>query len=216
MEKIMGFFGMFKKENAKNKADDIREKADHAKILNDYWIMCDSVEIMQETLYPETFFKRYKMSIEKAQMVINSDRQDLAKLASKQLAQIKKDKIQIFNDFFDRCDDAGKIPSIKDAVTAHRSEIPAESYRFFEELLDFSLDIEAEREYVLYSVVFSEGGRSYYYLGGSYDVHCGDYVTVPVGEYDDERTARVVKAELFKKSEVPFPINDLKYIIEVK
>ena len=71
-------------------------------------------------------------------------------------------------------------------------------------------------EYIFCSVVFSEGGKAYYYLSDDQNIQPGNYVTVPVGRQNEENTARVVKVEVFQGNNAPVPVDCLKYIIEIQ
>ena len=97
-----------------------------------------------------------------------------------------------------------------------KDQMPAESFAYFEELLEGCMDEDDLDEYIFCSVAFNEGGKSYYYLSDDEDIRCGDYVTVPVGKRNEENTGRVVKIEIFKGNNAPIPVDSLKYIIEIQ
>ena len=211
----MGLFGFSKKKSKTPSKAEIEEFSRKAKILNDYYIMCDSIEIMQETVYPQTFFKRYKMAIEKAEIVKNAN-DELSKDAAKTLLEVKRNSVKIFNAFFDRCNKEGKLIFAKNEIISHKSEIPEESYKLFQKLINLSVDENDASEYVFCSITFNENGKSYYYLSGGKDVQCGDTVVVPIGRYNEKKEGKIVKIETFKGKDAPLPPSSLKHIISVQ
>lgn len=68
-------------------------------------------------------------------------------------------------------------------------------------------------KYIYLSVEFSEGGKTYYYRTDDKSIECGDYVVVPVGNYD-KKVVKVVDVEEYSESDVPMPIEAVKDIIE--
>lgn len=64
-------------------------------------------------------------------------------------------------------------------------------------------------EYIFCSVVFYEGGKSYYYLSNNPSLRCGDYVTVSVGKNNEEKTGIIVKIEIFRGNNAPIPVQIL-------
>ena len=68
-------------------------------------------------------------------------------------------------------------------------------------------------EYIYLSVVFSEGGKAYYYQTDDETIAVGDLVVVPVRN-GSQQIVTVVKVEHFNEDELPMPANQVKYIIE--
>ena len=225
----MGLFEIFKKKNKPKLSpvapdgaygeypDDWPQELKLAQAYQHFGIMTDSVELIHKTVYPKTYFSRYRTAVKEAEVVVGlCKKHELGKLATQTLAVLLSDRVKITNDFLDRCDAAGKLPFVKNELAAYKSEMPKESYEYFEELLACSINEEDNDEYVFCSVVFYEGGKAYYYLSEDGDVHCGDYVTVHVGRNDEEKTGKVVKTEIFKGCNAPVPVDNLKYIIDVQ
>lgn len=180
-------------------------------------VLFESIDLISKTVYPKTFFSRYNTAIREAKTIIRlSQGYPSEKEMRKILDELYDSKNEIFEEFFDRCDAAGKLPFVKDEITAYRSEIPTESYEYFESLLECHMDDDDTDEYIFCSVVFGNGDKSYYYLCDDEDIRCGDYVIVPVGRSNREETGRVVKIEIFKGNVAPLPVDSLKYIIEIK
>ena len=69
-------------------------------------------------------------------------------------------------------------------------------------------------DYIYCSVVFSEGGKTYYYLADEDDdIGIGDRILVPVGEYGHQAEASVTDIEYFSAEKVPMPVERMKSII---
>ena len=180
-------------------------------------ILCDSVDLINKTVNPKTYFYRYETAVREAEIVIKLCKDHaMGKEATKALSFLLSKKVEVTNEFLDRCDVAGKLPFIKDDLIVMRDQMPKECFAYFEELLGGHTDEDDQDEYIFCSVVFNEGGKSYYYLSDDEDVRCGDYVTVPVGKRNEENTGRVVKIEIFKGNNAPIPVDSLKYIIEIQ
>lgn len=177
-------------------------------------VLFESIDLFSKTVNPKTFFSRYNTAIREAKTIIRlSKGYESEKEMKNILDELYDSKSEIFNDFFDRCDDAGKLPFVKNEIIAHRAEIPNDSYEFFEGLLECLTDEDDEEEYIFCSVVFSGTSREYYYLTDDDDIRCGDFVLVPVGNTGNTETGRVVKIEVFKGKNAPVPVDSLKYII---
>lgn len=91
--------------------------------------------------------------------------------------------------------------------------------RIFGSILLLCFPVFSAEFYIIYvfcSVVFSEGGKAYYYLSDNRNLRCGDHVIVPVGKYNEEKTGRIVKIEVYQGNTDPVPVDRLKYIIDRK
>ena len=226
----MGLFDMFKKKKSEPKFSPVAPDAAYGEYPEDwpqelklaqayqhFGIMRDSVELIHKTVYPKTYFSRYRTAVKEAEVVAKLCKDhELGKLAMQTLAVLLSSREQITNDFLDRCDAAGKLPFVRNELISYKSEMPEGSYKYFEELLNCAIDDEDLEEYIFCSVVFNEGGKAYYYLTDEEDICCGDCVTVPVGRNDEEKTGRVVKVEIFKGCNAPVPVENLKHIIDVQ
>lgn len=225
----MGLFDIFKKKTKAKLSpvapdaaygeypDDWPQELKLAQAYQHFRIMTDSVELIHKTVYPKTYFSRYRTAVKEAEVVAGlCKRHELGILATQTLAVLLSDRVKITNDFLDRCEAAGKLPFVKNELVSYKAEMPEESYEYFEEILACSIDNSDIEEYIFCSVVFCEGGKAYYYLADEEDVCCGDYVTVPVGRNDEEKMGRVVKVEIFKGCNAPVPVEKLKCIIDVQ
>lgn len=82
------------------------------------------------------------------------------------------------------------------------------------EMLAFSNELfKNQGDLIFCSVVFDEGGKSYYYLTEDDTLKIGDLVCVPVGTDGGESIAEVVKIEYFAEEDAPFPLNKMKSIL---
>ena len=70
-----------------------------------------------------------------------------------------------------------------------------------------------EEEYIFCSVIFSKGGKKYYYLTDDETIDVDDTVLVPVGPENRAAPAVVVDIEYFMGEEAPYPIEKIKKII---
>lgn len=68
-------------------------------------------------------------------------------------------------------------------------------------------------DYIFLSVVFSVGGKSYYYLTDDDTLKVGDVVVVPAGINSKENIVKIVKTEFFSKENAPFPVNNTKKVL---
>ena len=226
----MGLFDFFKKRQKASKLSPVDPNAGYGEYPADwpmplkiaqasqhFQIMRDSVELINKTVYPKTYFSRYETAVREAEIVIKlCKHHELGRLAAQTLDLLISGRVEITNDFLDRCDAADKLPFIRDDLIAMREQMPQACFAYFEELLDLHTDEDDLDEYIFCSVVFSEGGKSYFYLSDDEDIRCGDYVTVPVGRRNEESTGRVVEVEIFKGQDAPIPVDNLKYIIEIQ
>ena len=226
----MGLFDIFKKKKTTTNFSPVDPNAGYGEYPNDwpmelklaqasqhFQIMRDSVELINKTVYPKTYFYRYETAVREAEVVIKlCKRHELGKMAAETLAFLLSSRVEVTNNFLDRCDAANKLPFIKNELIAMHDKMPAECFEYFEELLGCHTDEDDLDEYIFCSVVFNEGGKSYYYLSDDEDIRCGDYVTVPVGKRNEENTGRVIKIEIFRGNNAPIPVDSLKYIIEIQ
>lgn len=68
-------------------------------------------------------------------------------------------------------------------------------------------------EYIYCSVMFENGGESYYYLTDDASIKVGDFVIVPAGQDNHEVIVKVVNIQNFRKENVPLAIEKTKKII---
>lgn len=67
-------------------------------------------------------------------------------------------------------------------------------------------------EYIYLSVVFEDGGKTYYYRTDDDRLKIGDLCMVPVGKDNHEAVGRIEKIEFFSEDNVPLPLDKTKMI----
>lgn len=224
----MGLFDIFKKkpippnvypmtQDTNLRVHRLPTRAELVQIEQLHDSMCESLTLINTTVYPKTYFHRYNLAIQQAEVLLTRyGRHKYNGVAAQTLQFLHSGKPALTNSFFDRCDKAGKLPFIRNDLLAVRSEIPDESFAYFETLFSRYANNESRKEYVFYSVIFNENGKPYYYLSDDDNIRCGDYVTVPIGEQSQEVIGRVVKIETFKGADAPIPIDRMKRILAVQ
>lgn len=68
-------------------------------------------------------------------------------------------------------------------------------------------------DYIFCSVVFGDGGKSYYYRTEDTTLQIGDSVLVPVRSASETAIAEVVKIEYFAEEDAPLPLERVKSVI---
>ena len=225
----MGLFDIFKKKQKKPAFSPVDPNAAYGEYPSDwpmerklaqasqhFQIMQDSLELINKTVNPKTYFYRYQLAVREAEIVVKlCKHHQMGREAARELAYLLSGRAEVTNEFLDRCDAANKLPFIKNDLIAARDQMPQECFAYFEELLTGHTDENDQDEYIFCSVVFNEGGKSYYYLSDDEKIRCGDYVTGPVGRRNEENTGRVAKIEIFKGNNAPVPVDSLKHIIKI-
>ncbi len=126
----MSILNKSKKQNQREKSHQLLIGAQHDRILN------DSIELIQTTVYPDTFFSRYALALKEAKLIIEqSPDTSYGEYASEVLAILTEDKEEIIMDFFERWYFLGKLSHVKDDIISHKDEIPPQSYEYFFSLL---------------------------------------------------------------------------------
>lgn len=106
------------------------------------------------------------------------------------------------------------IPEIWEGI----SEYLREFIRYYEEMEMFNpavYEVGRKRtgEYIYCSVAFTELGDTYYYLTDDESLKIGDFVVVPAGRKNEEKTVCIQDIEYFQREEVPFPLERTKKIL---
>ena len=99
-------------------------------------ILQDSLNLINSTVYPKTFFGRYKDALEDAEAIMElCGNSKTGKMAENIYNKLTDDKTQIVNDFLRRCNDAGKLQRFKADMELYLEEMPQDSIELFENLL---------------------------------------------------------------------------------
>lgn len=74
-------------------------------------------------------------------------------------------------------------------------------------------EYENNREFIYCGVMFDYQDRIYQYRTDDKTIRPGDKVIVPVGEDNEEKTARVISVDVYRSNSVPYPVHKTKKII---
>jgi hypothetical protein len=223
----MALFRLFRKKKAPrtlcapaSAASNIAQPEDHDDLLllaqaaRHLEIMRDSANLIQTTVSPGTFFGRYRTLVHEAQIVLHLCGNHEITVATKNLLHLfEKNRTLFIRAFLDRCYENKKLHFVKDEIMQYRGEMPQKCYAYFLSLLhrhEFETDM---KKYIFCSVAFHEGGKTYYYLSDDKNLRIGDFVIVPVGKYNEEKTGRITEIKVYQGSHAPVPADHLKHII---
>ncbi|MCD7776369.1 MAG: hypothetical protein LUH54_03230 [Firmicutes bacterium] len=84
------------------------------------------------------------------------------------------------------------------------------------EIFDSSIYSKLPRkinELIFCSVIFEDGGKTYYYITEDDSLEVGDVVIVPAGKGNHEAAVRIVGIDHFTRDEAPLPLEKVKRII---
>ena len=172
-------------------------------------ILKESLDIMDKTLNPDTYFSRYKLASEKA-LYCRSERQKVWNgLNCDQIYRMlndqdSKDELQtaFITHLFDR--------GMEDRLTF-------QMYKFGGYLtntaLEYFLEMLAGKQYHFCKVRFDDQ-KLYTYIAKDRSIKSGDIVTVPAGNKFDNSTKAKQVVETFEASldELEFPITRLRCV----
>lgn len=77
----------------------------------------------------------------------------------------------------------------------------------------FTPGFKDNEEFIYCGVMFPYQDRVYQYRTEDNTIRPGDMVTVPIGENNEEKTARVVSVDVYRYPDVPYPVHKTKMII---
>ena len=98
-------------------------------------IFKDSMNLLKQTVNPDTFFGRYALAIEKAEIVAElCEGTDLGTRMAEMADTLLRDKDVFVHRFIERCAAAGKLPFVKASILAHSDELTEENLRLLSEL----------------------------------------------------------------------------------
>lgn len=106
-----------------------------------------------------------------------------------------------------------EIELINNEKEGEYSDLADEYHLIAELLIDLGNDLyenSPDREYYYLSVVFENSDKEYNYISEDTSINVGDYVLVACNGIEKE--ACVKKTGYYKKSDVPFPVKETKYI----
>lgn len=212
----MGVFDIFKK--TKEKSDGfakVYNKAELLQIKRHTEIIDESLEILNKTLHPITYFSRYDLVIENARILYGICPNSMVGERSKTIIDnMPKEKEMAVKNFIQRCYDAGRLPYVKNEFEQLKDKMSDKNLRFYELLLErHYADFQGEL-FKFCSVKFDNIDKTYdYIVDNNIDVNIDDSVIVPFGRENVLKTGRVVSINSFKASQAPYPIEKMKKII---
>lgn len=177
-----------------------------------------SLELLNTTVYPKTFFKRYDDALSSAREIsdIAFSHTDKA-FAKSVIDDLINNREQKIRDFVDRCHAQGKLYSVKDELLLGYYDLSPSIKSYIAELItgieDDCGDIPESGEYIYCSISFGTEGRTYHYKTTDETLKCGDEVIVPVGNNERKSVGKIEKIERFKAGETPYPPSLTKEIL---
>ena len=113
-----------------------------AEAMRYYEMYMESIDLISKTVYCKTFFYRYGFALENAQNILRLSKGLKNENAARDMHDILvKEKTNIVNDFLFRCYDAGKIQYVKKDIVPYMSEVPKESKKLLQMMLEYQ-DLE--------------------------------------------------------------------------
>ena len=112
---------------------EVFEAVQRVRLLN------DSIELVFKTVYPKTFFYRYRFAVEQAQRLLELSRgKNNEYIVRKFLETLEAGKTSICNDFLVRCFMANKLVYVEEDIQEYMDEMSGESYDVFMKLLNYT------------------------------------------------------------------------------
>ncbi len=169
-------------------------------------ILKESLEIMEKTTNPETFFSRADLAAQKARYCIGEKVPVWRGLTCAQINEVFSDprkRDHRYRKFIDKLFDEGK----EDRLTYQMPEV---GYYLLKENQEYFIKRLGGKTYHFCKIRFSENGRLYTYLAKDRSIRKGDVVAVPTKE--GEKPQQVVEAFDAPLDELDFPIAKLSRI----
>lgn len=100
-------------------------------------ILHDSLDLLETTLNPETYFSRYRIALDNAKRILETTNSDYYKTyASKIVTDLTENKPQKYKEFIDRCNSEGKLHFYKDKLLSSNYGISLELKDYVRNLLE--------------------------------------------------------------------------------
>lgn len=173
-----------------------------------YDMLAESLSLMDTTLYPKTFFGRYKDALFNAKKFLEYSHRWRHRVAVRDVIHdLTEHRTAKIEGFVYRCYLKDKLYFIKDELLSGQYDIPSDVVDYVEQLLSLYDDdyVPESGEYIYCSVSFNSEGKTYYYKTDNEELKCGDKVIVPVGKEERPEIATIEKIEKFSAGNTPFP-----------
>lgn len=103
---------------------------------NHFRIIRESLELINKTTYPSTFFGRYETAVKNAEMVIEIMKQyDASEDAEELLESLIDEKESLVDEFLDRCNEKGILPRIRENILKYREHLTSENIDYMDDLI---------------------------------------------------------------------------------
>ncbi|MBO5645620.1 MAG: hypothetical protein J6S59_00755, partial [Clostridia bacterium] len=176
-------------------ADAAKKDMDSVVVTRAKEALTDSLDLIETTVYPQTFFSRFDYAIVQAEgfKEITKTERHLA-YARGVVSYLRKNKGEKTKAFIDRCYSRGKLYSIKDELLSGKYDVPEEAKEYLLKLLH-EIETKDDKlpengEYIYCSLLFGATGKTYYYKTNDETLKCGDEVIVPVGKEGRKEVAK--------------------------
>lgn len=170
----------------------------------------DSLKTLETTLYPKTYFEKYRSALYNAERIVaTTGAEGHKKYASEVIRDLTDNRTEKIKSFIDRCYGKERLYSLKDELLSGKYDIPDQVKSYINELIckiENDADCLPETgEYIYCSLAFDSNGKTYYYKTTDESLKCGDEVIVPAGIKQKKAVARIVKIERFPVGKTPYP-----------
>ena len=180
-------------------------------------ILNDSLKLLESTVYPQTYFGRYQTALDNAKRIAETTQVAGHKAYALEVIKDLTDNRSIkIKSFVDRCNERGRLYSVKDDLLSGKYNLPYEIQVYVEGLLDKieeATDVPESGEYIYCSLSFDYSNRTYYYKTTDETIKSGDEVIVLVGSQEKKTIAKVVRVERFAAGKTPYPPSQTKDIL---
>ena len=174
-------------------------------------ILRESLEIMDKTLNPDTYFSRYKLASNKACVMRHNPGVIYKGMDAGEIYEMLNDefsKDDLHMEFIDRLFDAGR-----ENILAY--QIHDVGYSMSQAVRDYIVDMFDGKKFRFCKVSFNEpDNKTYTYITKNRKLQVGDTVTVPTGNKSvpNSKLAQVVETFDASLDELGFPIERLRCI----
>ena len=175
-------------------------------------ILKESLELMEKTINPSTFFSREKLSSEKAVYCMDEPNIIWHGMNCKQIYKMlndKEKKIAFDNHFIDRLFERGA----EDRLVYQMNEV---GYSMFKESRDYFVRKLNGKKYYFCKISFPDSNKLYTYVTKDRSIKEGDSVVIPTGNgfVPDTKLKQVIETFEASLDELEFSIERLRCIEE--
>ncbi len=108
-------------------------------------VIRESLELLNKTTNPSTFFGRYETAVDNAKRVIElMEKYDASDDAAELLASLIDEKATLVDEFVDRCYEKGILPKIREDILSFNKHLTSENIDYINELMGIDEDVDDE------------------------------------------------------------------------